>query len=288
MPVASVDTYKAYIGHAGIRNYVFPYYVVKLSDIVVMNIRSEGFTQYTLGDEYNINTAMDPVSHIWPTGVTVSFEDGQEPASGTILIMRKTSLDQLAEFTNGVPFTAETMNNIVDKLTVQIQDATPGFKGTFLEFPSVGEYVAGDWIKLYNPQEGGSFGMVCVEGGTPGTWVNFGAITSSIPIQIDGTIGLPGLLRLPLFGVTERLIIQWGIDAQSGMAPTTSIGRTMNWPVAFPNAVFVAFCSPDNSADQFRVHWYAAATTKAHGGFGINAVTDPITAYSFSWLAIGY
>jgi hypothetical protein len=87
------------------------------------------------------------------------------------------------------PFLVERVNYRVDPSTGAILplrfaskytgDGNRGDRFGGTAAPTTGSWLRGDIVDNTNPSAGGVLGWVCVESGTPGTWVPFGAICSA-------------------------------------------------------------------------------------------------------------
>jgi hypothetical protein len=70
------------------------------------------------------------------------------------------------------------LRSLENQLNLLAEGSSAAYHGAAAAAPTTGTWSRGDWVKNSAPSAGGSFGFICVTGGTPGTWKTFGAIAA--------------------------------------------------------------------------------------------------------------
>ena len=116
MSVSTIINRKEYAGNSGTVDFSFPYYFLSSSDLVV----------YLRDDTTLVETLQTITTHYTVTGAgveaggTVSFVTA--PATGTtVVVFRDPTPTQSAVFVDNDPLPADTLEQIVDKLTLEVQ-----------------------------------------------------------------------------------------------------------------------------------------------------------------------
>lgn len=179
MSVVGQGTSITYVASGVATQFNFPYYFINQNDLLVQSIDPSGnVVTYALNTDYSISGTPNLIGD-YDSGANVVFVN--PPANGLLIaIIRITQRTQLVDFQDGVAFTAETLNHIIDKLTLMAQEnVIPGFKGLALGPPTSAAvaYVQDDWFKNVNQVAGGVWGWVCVTAGNPGTWRAFAPVS---------------------------------------------------------------------------------------------------------------
>lgn len=185
MPISSVVNFNDYVADSHTSQFAFTHYLSSLSDLLVytLNLSTHEIIQYLWNQPGGITISGSSLGP-FPNGVTVIFPSA--PTTGLLVALtRKTAETQLIEFIDNAPFTAESLNNALDKLTLEIQDISSGFKGYVYNHPTDAQgitYATGDWFRSRLPAQGLPFGWVCITDGDPGAWKSFGLIGEDVII----------------------------------------------------------------------------------------------------------
>ncbi len=159
----------------------YPFYFRAIPDLIVQFTDSLGVvTTKILNTDYTVSGALDAKLNVYSEGGTVTF--GVAPATaGQILITRHTPRAQTAVYNPQDPFPAGSHEAALDNAILIIQEMLAGFQGVAQGKPTSGTFAIGDWFWIQPPVLGGPRAIVCVVGGTPGTWAGWGQI-SLLPI----------------------------------------------------------------------------------------------------------
>jgi hypothetical protein len=165
MSVVSQVTSISYAADGTNRTFGFPYYFINQDDLLVQQTTPAGTViNNTLNTDYLISGTPN-IQGDYPSGANVVFNLSAVPAGGnTVFIGRHTDKTQLINYIDNSPFTADSLNHALDKLTLEIQEILTNFGGIAIGPPS-GSYPVGTWWINANPIAGGPFGwVVCTDG----------------------------------------------------------------------------------------------------------------------------
>ena len=123
MTISTTDSRISYNGNDVTTVFSFPYRFLNQGHLVVVSIDSLGAeTVKTLTTHYTVSGAGDPA------GGSVTMLTA--PATGTrLVIYRDTDVTQETDYVSGDPFPAESHETALDKLTMIMQEKTPGAGG---------------------------------------------------------------------------------------------------------------------------------------------------------------
>ena len=123
MTISTTDSRISYNGNGVTTVFSFPYRFLANGDIVVVSVSSTGVeTVKTLTTDYTLTGAGDDAGG----SVTMLVA----PASGTrLVIYRDTEVVQETDYTSGDAFPAESHERALDRLTMILQEKTPGAAG---------------------------------------------------------------------------------------------------------------------------------------------------------------
>jgi len=123
MTISTTDSRISYNGNGVTTVFSFPYRFLANGDIVVVSVSSTGVeTVKTLTTDYTLTGAGDDAGG----SVTMLVA----PASGTrLIIYRDTEVVQETDYTSGDAFPAESHERALDRLTMILQEKTPGAAG---------------------------------------------------------------------------------------------------------------------------------------------------------------
>ena len=160
MPVTQQNIAISYRADGSSTSFLFPYYFINQTDLLIQQITGSGAViTNAINTDYSISGTPNTFGD-YPTGANVVFNS--PPTSGnTINIVRLTAKTQLVQFIDNSPFTADSINHVIDKLTLIVQELFGQFQGTVSAPPTTGTYAVGNWWLNSNPQPGGSWGWVC-------------------------------------------------------------------------------------------------------------------------------
>jgi len=123
MTVSTTDSRIVYNGNDVTTVFSFPYPFLNQGYLVVVSVDADGVeTVKTITTHYTVSGAGDPA------GGSVTMLTA--PATGTrLVIYRDTDVTQETDYVSGDPFPAETHETALDKLTMIMQEKTPGAGG---------------------------------------------------------------------------------------------------------------------------------------------------------------
>ena len=123
MTISTTDSRISYNGNGVTTVFSFPYRFLANGDIVVVSVSSTGVeTTKVLTTDYTLTGAGDDAGG----SVTMLVA----PASGTrLVIYRDTEVVQETDYTSGDAFPAESHERALDRLTMILQEKTPGAAG---------------------------------------------------------------------------------------------------------------------------------------------------------------
>ena len=123
MTISTTASRISYNGNGVTTIFAFPYRFLNQGHLVVVSIDSLGAeTVKTLTTHYTVSGAGDPA------GGSVTMLTA--PATGTrLVIYRDTDVTQETDYVSGDPFPAESHETALDKLTMIMQEKTPGAGG---------------------------------------------------------------------------------------------------------------------------------------------------------------
>ena len=123
MTISTTDSRISYNGNGVTTEFSFPYRFLANGDIVVVSVDAAGVeTVKTLTTDYTLTGAGDDAGG----SVTMLVA----PASGTrLIIYRDTEVVQETDYTSGDAFPAESHERALDRLTMILQEKTPGAAG---------------------------------------------------------------------------------------------------------------------------------------------------------------
>lgn len=123
MTISTTASRISYNGNGVTTVFSFPYRFLNQGHLVVMSVDSLGIeTVKTITTHYTVSGAGDDAGG----SVTMLVA----PASGTrLIIYRDTDIVQETDYISGDPFPAETHETALDKLTMIMQEKTPGAAG---------------------------------------------------------------------------------------------------------------------------------------------------------------
>ena len=123
MTISTTDSRISYNGNGVTTVFAFPYRFLANADLVVVEVSSTGVeTVKTLTTDYTLTGAGDDAGG----SVTMLVA----PASGTrLVIYRDTEVVQETDYTSGDAFPAESHERALDRLTMILQEKTPGAAG---------------------------------------------------------------------------------------------------------------------------------------------------------------
>ena len=123
MTISTTASRISYNGNGVTTEFSFPYRFLANGDIVVVSVSSTGVeTVKTLTTDYTLTGAGDDAGG----SVTMLVA----PASGTrLIIYRDTEVVQETDYTSGDAFPAESHERALDRLTMILQEKTPGAAG---------------------------------------------------------------------------------------------------------------------------------------------------------------
>ena len=123
MTISTTDSRISYNGNGVTTVFSFPYRFLANGDLVVVSVSSTGVeTVKTLTTDYTLTGAGDDAGG----SVTMLVA----PASGTrLVIYRDTEVVQETDYTSGDAFPAESHERALDRLTMILQEKTPGAAG---------------------------------------------------------------------------------------------------------------------------------------------------------------
>lgn len=231
MSVTSQETNIQYVTDGNTAVFNVPFYFVQPQDLLVQSIDQTGIViTYGLSTNYFVQGTTD-IFGWYPNGAVVNFE-APLPANLVLLIGRSTPRIYTNLFTDGFPFTAQSVNHSYDKLTLVDQELTDvQYLGLALGPPSIDNvnYLVGNWFKNARPTLQGPYGWVCVQSGYPGPSIfePFGWITVSPFINSEGPT--PPLNPQPgnlWFDCVDLQMYIWFDDGNSSQwVPVTNQGE---------------------------------------------------------------
>ena len=123
MTISTTSSRISYNGNGVTTIFAFPYRFLNQGHLVVVSIDSLGAeTVKTITTHYTVSGAGDPA------GGSVTMLTA--PATGTrLVIYRDTDVTQETDYVSGDPFPAESHETALDKLTMIMQEKTPGAGG---------------------------------------------------------------------------------------------------------------------------------------------------------------
>ena len=123
MTISTTSSRISYNGNGVTTIFAFPYRFLDQGHLVVVSIDSLGAeTVKTITTHYTVSGAGDPA------GGSVTMLTA--PATGTrLVIYRDTDVTQETDYVSGDPFPAESHETALDKLTMIMQEKTPGAGG---------------------------------------------------------------------------------------------------------------------------------------------------------------
>lgn len=123
MTISTTDSRISYNGNGVTTEFSFPYRFLANGDLVVVEVAADGTeTVKTITTHYTITGAGDDAGG----SVTMLVA----PASGTrLVIYRDTEVVQETDYTSGDAFPAESHERALDRLTMILQEKTPGAAG---------------------------------------------------------------------------------------------------------------------------------------------------------------
>jgi len=123
MTISTTTSRISYNGNGVTTEFSFPYRFLTNGDLVVLSVSSTGVeTTKTLTTDYTLTGAGDDAGG----SVTMLVA----PASGTrLVIYRDTEVVQETDYTSGDAFPAESHERALDRLTMILQEKTPGAAG---------------------------------------------------------------------------------------------------------------------------------------------------------------
>lgn len=190
MSVVSQETNVQYVTDGSTAVFGVPFYFVQPQDLLVQSIDQNGIVvTYGLTTNYFVQGTTD-IFGWYPNGGVVNFIQPL-PANLVLLIGRSTPRIYNNLFTDGFPFTAQSVNHSYDKLTLVDQELTDvQYLGLALGPPTIDNvnYLIGNWFKNARPTLQGPYGWVCIQSGYPGPSIfePFGWITTSPFINSEG------------------------------------------------------------------------------------------------------
>ena len=159
----------------------YPFYFRAVTDLIVEFTDSTGIvTTKILNTDYTVSGTLDAKLNVYSEGGTVTFNSAPA-AAGQVMITRHTPRAQTAVYNPQDPFPAGSHEAALDNAILIIQEMLAGFQGVAQGVPTSGTFAVGDWFWILPPVLGFPRGIICVAGGTPGTWAGFGQI-SELPI----------------------------------------------------------------------------------------------------------
>jgi hypothetical protein len=182
MSVTTLETNIQYVADGNTTAFPVPFYFVEQQDLFVQSLDSLGnLVTYALTTNFSVTGTVDSFGW-YSNGGVVNFNVPPE-ANLSVLIARVTPRLYTNLFTDGWPFTAESVNHSYDKLTLIDQELTDVmYLGLAFGAPAVNSvnYQVGNWFKNIQPSLDGPYGWVCVVAGYPGPaqWIPFGWITA--------------------------------------------------------------------------------------------------------------
>lgn len=200
MTVSTLTFYKVYVATAGQTEFPYDFLILAADDLKVY---VNGVAK-TFGVDYTVSGAGSAA------GGNATLVVGAS-AGDVVLVRRQTPRTQATDLTAGGKFYEDTIEGMADKLTLLLQESSeailplsPGgyylktkTDGTGIEAvsaigttttmpfdtgaapPTTGTWATG-FIRFNSaPAAGGNLGWVCILGGTPGTWYEFGFISAN-------------------------------------------------------------------------------------------------------------
>ncbi len=159
----------------------YPFYFRATSDLIVQFTDSLGIvTTKILNTDYTVSGALNGKLFVYSEGGTVTFAIAPA-AGGQLFVTRHTPRAQTAVYNPQDPFPAGSHEAALDNAILIIQELLAGFQGVAQGPPTSGTFAVGDWFWITPPVLGSPRAIVCVVGGTPGTWAAWGLI-SELPL----------------------------------------------------------------------------------------------------------